>query len=68
MEGKNIVLTKKGESIENIAPNTTGKSHCKRCRYRSEGEPIIGANVVEKVLTNGCITDMDGKFTLNAPS
>ena len=29
-----------------------------------KGEPIIGANVVEKGTTNGIITDLDGKFTL----
>ena len=29
------------------------------------GEPIIGANVVEKGTTNGIITDVDGKFSLN---
>ncbi|MDR2497837.1 MAG: SusC/RagA family TonB-linked outer membrane protein, partial [Tannerellaceae bacterium] len=28
------------------------------------GEPIIGANVLEKGTTNGTITDIDGKFTL----
>ncbi|MDR1201480.1 MAG: TonB-dependent receptor [Tannerellaceae bacterium] len=28
------------------------------------GDPIIGANVVEKGTTNGTVTDMDGKFTL----
>ena len=28
------------------------------------GEPIIGANVIEKGTTNGIITDIDGKFTL----
>lgn len=27
--------------------------------------PVAGANVVEKGTTNGTITDMDGKFTLN---
>ena len=31
------------------------------------GEPIIGANVVEKGTTNGTITDFDGKFTLSVP-
>ena len=31
----------------------------------SKGEPIIGANVVEKGTTNGTITDFDGKATLN---
>jgi TonB-linked SusC/RagA family outer membrane protein len=28
------------------------------------GEPVIGANVVEKGTTNGIITDLDGNFTL----
>lgn len=29
-----------------------------------QGEPIIGANIVEKGTTNGTITDIDGNFTL----
>ena len=29
------------------------------------GEPVIGANVVEKGTTNGAITDLDGNFSLN---
>lgn len=32
------------------------------------GEPIIGANVVEKGTTNGVITDVDGKYTLRVSS
>ena len=28
------------------------------------GEPIIGANVIEKGTTNGTITDLDGNYTL----
>ena len=31
----------------------------------SKGEPIIGANVVEKGTTNGSITDVSGKANLN---
>ncbi len=31
----------------------------------SKGEPVIGANVVQKGTTNGTITDFDGKATLN---
>ncbi len=31
----------------------------------ANGEPIIGANVVVKGTTNGNITDLDGRFTLN---
>lgn len=30
----------------------------------SQGEPVIGANVIEKGTTNGVITDVDGKFAL----
>ena len=33
-----------------------------------KGEPIIGANVVEKGTTNGIITDIDGNFELNVAS
>lgn len=33
-----------------------------------KGEPIIGANVVEKGTTNGTITDMDGNFVLSVQS
>lgn len=29
------------------------------------GEPIIGANIVEKGTTNGTISDLEGRFTLN---
>lgn len=29
------------------------------------GEPVIGANVVEKGTTNGTVTDTDGRFTLS---
>ena len=32
------------------------------------GTPIIGANVIEKGTTNGIITDIDGKFTLEVAS
>lgn len=31
----------------------------------TSGAPVIGANVVEVGSTNGTITDVDGKFTLN---
>lgn len=34
----------------------------------AKGEPIIGANVSVKGTTNGTITDLDGKFTLDVPA
>ena len=34
-----------------------------------DGEPVIGASIIVKGTTNGNITDMDGKFTLeNVPA
>ena len=32
------------------------------------GEPVIGANIVEKGTTNGTITDMDGQYSLEVGS
>ena len=29
------------------------------------GEPVIGASILEKGTSNGVITDLDGKFSLN---
>lgn len=57
---KNIVLSK-AES-----PSTT-QEETKRITGSvkdKNGEPIIGANIVEKGTTNGTITDVDGKFEL----
>lgn len=31
------------------------------------GEPLIGVNVLEKGTTNGTVTDIDGKYTVNVP-
>lgn len=33
--------------------------------YDSEGNPVIGASVLEKGTTNGVITDIDGNYTLS---
>lgn len=32
------------------------------------GEPLLGVNVVERGTTNGTITDLDGKFSLEVPA
>ncbi len=68
MEGKNIVLTKNGESIENVTGVQQDKVTVKGSVTDSKGEPIIGANVLEKGTTNGVITNLDGEFVLNTPS
>lgn len=63
MEGSHIVLTKQETPITNAtqqAKNITGTV------LDSNGEPIIGANVVVKGTTNGTITDLDGNFSIEA--
>ncbi|NCC10909.1 MAG: SusC/RagA family TonB-linked outer membrane protein, partial [Bacteroidia bacterium] len=65
MEGKNIILTKNAESA---AVQQQKKITVKGKVLDSRGEPIIGANVVEKGTTNGGITNLDGEFTLQVSS
>lgn len=62
--GKNISLIKRTIEPEIVQQKTkiiTGVV------LDQAGEPIIGANVVEKGTTNGTITDVDGKYSLQAP-
>lgn len=68
MEGKNIVLTKNGEKIENVPGVQQDNVAVKGKVTDAKGEAIIGANVVEKGTTNGVITNLDGEFTLNTPA
>lgn len=51
------------ESAETTIVAQTGKTV--KGVVSDKGEPIIGANVIVKGTTNGTITDMDGKFSLN---
>lgn len=63
MEGKNIMLmskAKEGETVQQ-ANKVTG------IVKDVNGEPIIGANVTVKGQSIGTITDIDGRFVLDAP-
>ena len=53
-------------------PNVTGRMTITQQTFTvsgvvtdTNGEPIIGANVIEKGTTNGAVTDFDGKFSLS---
>ncbi|MEG1905337.1 MAG: SusC/RagA family TonB-linked outer membrane protein [Bacteroidales bacterium] len=66
VEGVNIVLSQKTKATTASTPQQ--QTHTiSGIVVDSKGEPIIGANVVQKGTTNGTITDMDGKYTLQAP-
>ncbi|WP_455592261.1 SusC/RagA family TonB-linked outer membrane protein [Bacteroides sp.] len=59
------------DTYENTAVTTTQQSKTGTVTgivKDENGEPLIGVSVVVKGTTNGTITDMDGKFTLNAKS
>lgn len=64
-----LVALTLGSGIANAAPadNTTQTQGAvvNGVVRDANGEPIIGANIVEKGTNNGTITDVDGKFTLN---
>ena len=57
---KHIIITKvnnlsKGQSIKKVTGVITD----------DKGEPIVGANVIEKGSTNGTVTNVDGNFTID---
>lgn len=63
MEGKNIMLMSKAKDgkVAQQANKVTG------IVKDTNGEPIIGANVTVKGQSIGTITDIDGRFVLDAP-
>ncbi|HOT65301.1 MAG TPA: carboxypeptidase-like regulatory domain-containing protein, partial [Dysgonamonadaceae bacterium] len=69
MEGNHIILsTNKNESSENQIEANTQQQQKKRISgtvLDENGQPIIGANIIEAGTTNGTVTDIDGKFTLD---
>lgn len=60
-ENNYITLVPKTKAIAQDRKTITGKI------VDTNGEPIIGANIVEKGTTNGTITDINGNFTLEVP-
>lgn len=64
IEGNYIVLARS----EKVTERTAEQQNLKQISgtvIDTNGEPIIGANVIEKGTTNGVITDIDGRFLLS---
>ncbi len=59
-----VMAESESYSVQNVQQKQTVSGIVKD----SNGEPIIGASVLEKGTTNGTITDLDGKFTLSVSS
>lgn len=64
IQGKMIVISKK-EHYQDTNLQQQKQKRISGIIKDATGEPIIGANVVEKGTTNGTVTDMDGKFSLD---
>lgn len=62
IEGKHIVIYKK-DSAPRVSQQVNKVSGTVTDEH---GEPIIGANVVVKGTSNGTITDVDGRFSIEA--
>lgn len=59
IEGNNIMLMKRPDLLQQNKKQITGTV------TDEHGDPIIGANIVEKGTTNGIITDLNGNFSLS---
>ena len=62
--GKNVTLIKRDDLSRQNGISQQSTKKIIGIVTDEKGEPIIGANIVEKGITNGCITDLDGKFII----
>jgi TonB-linked SusC/RagA family outer membrane protein len=68
IQGRNIIISRKNSNgTQQSQPNRSyNKRKVSGTIVDSNGEPIIGATVMEKGSSNGTVTDMDGYFNLEA--
>ena len=66
---RHIIIVKAGQngaqSVQS-AQQGSGKYKITGCVLDNNGEPIIGASVLEQGTKNGTVTDIDGNFVLNS--
>lgn len=62
IKNKSIIIQKKSTEKQTANPQ---KKKVTGTVADTNGEPIIGANIVEQGTTNGIITDVDGRFSLD---
>lgn len=66
LENKGLEFTRTGNTIaiKRAVASSDKKKNVTGIITDERGEPVIGANIIEKGTTNGTITDIDGKFSL----
>jgi TonB-linked SusC/RagA family outer membrane protein len=65
--GKHILLSQRSQATGAVkmAAQQKGKQKISGKIIDEKGDPVIGANIVEKGTTNGIVTDIDGNFSLD---
>ncbi len=66
IEGENIMLMRKEQNLAVVPDAVQQDNKITGTVLDPTGMPVIGANIMVKGTTNGTITDMDGKFSLEA--
>ena len=59
-----IITAAKVGNNNTIQPKATGKKKITGHVVDSQGEPIIGAPIIERGTSNGTVTDLDGNFSI----
>jgi len=66
IKGKNVILFKKTVDKSNVSRSSSNKKKTIKGTVKDRnGEPIIGASVMEKGTHNGTITDINGNYVLS---
>jgi TonB-linked SusC/RagA family outer membrane protein len=65
VEERQIILSLKSWNAPVVAAGRQNVARITGRVIEINGEPVVGANVIEKGTTNGTVTDVDGKFSLN---
>lgn len=67
IEGENIMLMRKEKNLA-VVPDAVQQANIVTGKIvDKDGNPIIGANVLVRGTSNGTISDMDGRFSLDVP-
>ena len=65
INGYSIIISKKSDTSQQNSSKRK-KQTITGIVYDEEGNPVIGASVMNKETAQGAITDLDGKFSLEA--
>lgn len=68
VDGAYIILSPNTKLENNVPSASQQNRQITGIVKDAAGEPVIGANVMEKGTTNGTVTDVEGRFSLNVAS